>query len=140
MAKTLLTCLLLLGICTSGTQGNAKCINALYQGGRAAISIVEEIERVGYERRDEIYEQSGHRFYKLTCGKAEMVLSTVVSEFNEEGCSWGMDNRVFESKVLSLIEPLVKGCTCPMFEGVSLTCSSTSLMLLLHINCLTLFR
>ena len=145
MAKHMLSCLLLLlllNACASGTQGNAECMNALYRGGLATLNLFDEINRVGRERNVEIREHSGHS-YGMTCGKVELVLSTAVSEFNEEGCSWGMDNRVFESNVLSLIEPLTMGCPCPMFEGVSLTCllpvnqSRATTVLLCAINCLT---
>ena len=119
--KTLFPCLLLLlflSLSASGVQSSAECMNALYRGAVATKNLYTEIERVGRERRRELRDVSVHPL-ALTCGKAEMMFSTLLSQFNEKGCSWGTtDNRVFESKVLTILEMVTKGCPCPMFEGV----------------------
>ena len=118
MAKKTLFACLLLSLSASGAQGSAECMNAFYRGAVATKNLFLELERVGRERSQELRE-AGIRPLALTCGKAEMMFSTLLSEFNERGCSWGTaDNRVFESKVLTLLEMVTKGCPCPMFEGV----------------------
>ncbi len=95
----------------------AECINALVRGFLSVAGYVEDIQAVTRARYQELREVRSR--ISPTCEMIETSLEMVIDEFDELGCSWGLDeNGYFYARVLNLVQHMLMGNSCEIFQGV----------------------